>query len=251
MAETFETHYWSGQGPVFLAGRDANGDPAGLEFIGDVESVEITPNVSRTDVIENVSGARNVGASFVGQAEYAIAINMKSVKAAHLARAIGGDITVKAAGSVVDEAVLGYHDKFTRLDNVKISNVVVTNSTGVTTYTAGTDYVLHADEGMLEILSTGTITDGQSLLVDYDYAAQKMVSSNYQNQDLVLVAPAMNRARDNKRGRLTVHKVNLDPSALSAIQNGDTEATMTLNGKVVLDTTKSAGNQLYSWDMED
>lgn len=251
MSESFDTHYWSGQGPVFLGSRDANGDPAGLEFIGDVASVEITANVGRTDVIENVTGARNIGASFIDTAEYAISINMKSVKAAHLARAIGGDVTTKAAGSVTDEAVTGYHDKFTPLANVKVSTVVVTNDTGVTTYVADTDYVVHADEGMIEILSTGSITDGQALLVDYDYAAQKKVSSNYANADLVLVCPAMNRARDNKRGRLTVHKVNLDPSALSAIQDGNTEASMTLGGKVVLDSTKAAGNQLYSWDMED
>ena len=250
--EQFDTQYWSGQGPCFLADRDANGDPDGLEFIGDISSVGLGANVQRTDVHENVSGGRNVGASFVGQTEYPVTINMKSIKPEHLARAAGMKLTVRAAGSVTDESVKGYHDKFTKLDHVKLSSVVVTSDPAGTTYVEDTDYKVYADEGMIEILSTGSIGDGDSLLVDYDYAGQKRLSGNYQNKDRVFVAPTMNRARDNKRGRLTLHKLNLDPGFLdSLIQDGDTEANVPLNGKLILDTTKPAGDQLFFFDLED
>ena len=88
--------------------------------------------------------------------------------------------------------------------------------------------------------------------MDYDYAGQKRLSGNYQNKDRVFVAPTMNRARDNKRGRLTLHKLNLDPGFLdSLIQDGDTEANVPLNGKLILDTTKPAGDQLFFFDLED
>ena len=180
--ENFETWHWSGQGPVFLGERDSNGDAAGLGWIGDVAAVDITPNVSRTNVPENFSGQRNILSSFVGTPEYQIRITMRSVKPTHLARAIGADLTVKAAASATAEVVEGYHDLFSKLANVKVSNVVVKDATDVTTYVAGTDYVLHADEGMIEILSTGSIGDGDTLHVSYDYAAQKKVESNYQNK---------------------------------------------------------------------
>lgn len=250
MPELFDSNYFSGQGPVFI-GSYAQGLSA-LEFIGDVSQVEFPANVSRTDIIENVTGNRNIAASFRNQIEYPLTLSMKSVKPAHLARAIGGAVTAKVAGSAVDEAVTGYHDKFLNLANVKISNLVLTDAaTGLTTYIAGTDYVLHADEGMVEILSTGSITDGESLLANYDYAAQSHVLVNPTDEDLVLVCPSINRANSGKRGRLTLYKINLDPGSVAAIVDGDTEGAATISGKVLLDTTRPANDQLYRWEMED
>jgi hypothetical protein len=249
MPELFDSNYFSGQGPVFL-GPYLNGTD-NLEFIGDVSQVEFPANVSRTDVIENVTGNRNTAASFRNRIEYPLTITMKSVKPAHLARAIGGTVTSKTAASVTDEAVTGYHDKFLNLAHVKTSNLVLTDGTGVTTFTANTDYVLHADEGMVEILSTGAITDGQSLLADYDYAAQSHILVNPTDEDLVLVCPAINRANSGKRGRLTLYKINLDPGSVAAIVDGDTEGAATITGKVLLDATRAANDQLYRWEMED
>jgi len=251
MAEQFESHYWSGQGPVFIGRRDASGNPIGLKFIGDVSQVELTPSVDTVDVLENVTGNRNIAASFRTKVEYALAITMKSVKPEHLAEALQGSVTTKTAGTVTGEAIKGWHDAFTKLANVKVSNETVTDSTGTTTYTAGTDYILHGDEGMIEVLSTGAITDGQDLLIDYDYAAQSEVKANPQAEDLVLVFSGLNRARSSKRGRLTIHKVNLDPSALSAIVDGDQEAAMSITGKALYDDLRSAGDQLFTWDLED
>lgn len=57
-----------------------------------------------------------------------------------------------------------------------VSSVVVTDSTGVTTYVAGTDYVTSAEDlkkGRIWIPATGSsISEGESLLVDYTPAAE-------------------------------------------------------------------------------
>lgn len=249
MPEQFDSIYFSGQGPMFL-GLYSDG-LSGLVFYGDVSQIESPPNVSRTKIKENVSGQRLTGASFKNNTDYPINITMKSVKPEHLALAIGGDITAKAASSVTDEAITGRHDKFAKIANLGISNIVVTDSTGVTTYTAGTDYVVYAPEGMIEILSTGAITDGESLLIDYDYVAQHHVKANPKDEDLILFCPTINRANSGKRGRLTMYKINLDPSSLAAIIDGDTEAAMNLTGELLTDTSRAAGDQLYSWEMED
>ncbi|MDW7746586.1 hypothetical protein [Halomonas sp.] len=52
-----------------------------------------------------------------------------------------------------------------------VSAVDVQDETDTTTYVAGTDYVVHAEIGMLEILEDGTITE-ETIHVDYTPAAE-------------------------------------------------------------------------------
>lgn len=77
-----------------------------------------------------------------------------------------------AGGAVTDEAATAKHDKEVQLLHRDVSNLVVTDSTGTTTYVLNTDYTFDADMGLLKALSTGSITDDESLLVDYDWAAE-------------------------------------------------------------------------------
>lgn len=51
-----------------------------------------------------------------------------------------------------------------------VSNVIVKK--GATTLTAGTDYTLDADLARLEILTTGTLLDGDDLTVEFDLSAK-------------------------------------------------------------------------------
>jgi len=248
MPELYDSKYFSGQGPLYIGSRDANGKSTGLTFVGDIESAELSANVETEEVIENVTGTAGVGSSFQKSVDYSLAIVMRSIKAAHLKEALQAGLTAKTGASVTDEAHNGYHDKFIPLLHNKVSAVVVTNDTGVTTYVADTDYVLGADRGMIEILSTGSITDGQALLIDYTYAQQDHLSAAPANTEKYLVFAGINRADNNKQTRCEMYKVKLDPSALGLIQ--DTHATLTLNGKLLLDSLRPAGDQFYSWKIE-
>lgn len=86
---------------------------------------------------------------------------------------------VQASGSVTDQAVTAEHDKWQDLGKKKLSNVVVTNSGNTVTYVLNTDYRLDTEAGLFMPLSTGAITDGQPLLIDFNHAAitQKRVDS--------------------------------------------------------------------------
>lgn len=252
MPEQFESHYWTGQGPVFLAERDpTTGAALGLEFIGDSPNVAIEASDTPNDVRENVSGGRNIASSLHGEKTFTITIGVRSTKAEHIKLRIQGDLTAKTAASVTDEVVVGYHDKFVDLANVKCSNIVVTDNAGTTTYTLNTDYKVYADEGMIEILSTGSITDGETLKVDYDYAAQKHVKVNPQDKEWMLVCPAINRRRDSKRGRLRVWKMSIPPGGVNLIQDGEDADVTQLTGRVLYDDLRSAGDRLYSFEQED
>lgn len=79
---------------------------------------------------------------------------------------------VQASGNVLDQVVTAVLDQWVALEKSKLSNVVVTNSAGTTTYVLNTDYQLNTEEGLVMALSTGAIAEAQSLKVDYDHAAE-------------------------------------------------------------------------------
>lgn len=78
-----------------------------------------------------------------------------------------GTVTAGSPESVT--ARLGYKVK---LANRKVASVVVKDSTNTTTYSATTDYnLVDASAGLIYILPTGTIADGSTLKVSYNYGA--------------------------------------------------------------------------------
>ncbi len=249
MPEQFDSRYFRGQGPLFIGGRDANGNPTGLIFVGDLSSAELSPNVERGEVIENVTGAGAVAASYLKRTGYAITIAMRSIKPAHLAEALHAAVTVKAASSVTDEAHTAYLDKFTPLEHNKVSSVVVTGSGGTPTYVLDTDYVVQADEGLIEFISGGTIGDATAVEIDYSYAAQNHMKVAPNNLDRYLVFAGKNTADNDKMTRCEMYKIKLDPSVLSLIT--DENADMPITGTLMLDTARTAGDQFYSWKTED
>ena len=253
MSEQFDSVYWRGQGAMFLAPRNSSGNPLGFTFCGDVDSVEGTPNISTVKVKENVTGQRLTAASFTTDSEFPITINFKSVKPSQLAKALQADLTIKVAGTVdvgTPESVTAYDDVFSKLDHVKVSSVVVKDVTDTTTYVVDTDYVLHGDEGMIEVLSAGSISDEDVLHVSYSYAAQKHISANPSNTEYMLLFAGVNTANSDKRARCTIFKINIDPAFLSLIQQ-DTEGSLSVNAEMIVDTLRSSGNQLYQWEFED
>lgn len=249
MAESFVSRYFSGQGPVFIGQRDASGNPINLQFIGDISTAELTPAVENAEIVENVSGSGGIGAQFNRSTKYDFSLTLRSIKPEHAKIALQGNNTVIASGSVTNQAHTAKLGGFNVLQHVKVSSVVVTNTAGTTTYVAGTDYVLHADKGLIEILSTGTITADQIIHVDYTYAAQHKITAAPTNQDLYLVFAGVNRADNNKQTRCEIYKLNLSATAYGFIQDGFLEAPIT--GTVLIDSLRASGDQFFSWKTED
>ena len=247
--ELFDSRYFSGQGPLYIATRTAAGEPDGLTFIGDVGKAEITPNVERGQVIESVTGSRGVGASWLKRSEFTLSLTMRSIKGAHLAQVLQGTATAKAASSVTDEAGVARLGKFTKLAQVKVSTVVITGPAGTPVYVADTDYKVHGDEGMIEWLTGGTIAEDNVVEMDYAYAAQTEVPSDPQNTPYYLVFTGMNVADGNKQTRVEMYKVKLDPGAFGLIQEDSAEAT--IGGVLELDSLRAAGDQFFKWTTED
>lgn len=136
-----------------------------------------------------------------------------------LARALlGTDSAVSVAGDVVtNEAITARHDVWVRLANNHLASSpapVVTNEAEAVTYVAGTHYQIDSALGMIKALSTGTITDGQSLKVSYTYLSQsgfKVTGATDAVQKFEILAKGRNLA-DGKLYEFHAHRVPFAPS---------------------------------------
>ena len=254
MAEQFDTKYFSGQGPVFIAERAASGQLMGLEFIGDMTTVTLTPSVDKETITENVSGLSAVGASFTKSVKYDLSMQMRSIKPGPLSIALQSSNTAKTAGTVTNEEHIAYKGKFIALKHTNVSNVQVSmagaqNSVDYYAPPAANDYILHADIGMIEVLDAGTIANAEALAIDYSHAAQHHLAVAPENKEYYLVFSGMNRADNNKQTRCEMYKVQLSPSSLAMIESKSAE--MPITGTVMWDALRPAGDQLFSWKLED
>jgi hypothetical protein len=90
-----------------------------------------------------------------------------------LALAVLGTITAanQTGSSVTDESIKAFQDRWVELAKRKVSSVVVTGTGGSPVYVLNTDYKLETEEGLIMALSTGSIANEATILVDYSYAS--------------------------------------------------------------------------------
>ncbi len=133
-----------------------------------------------------------------------------------LAWAVGGvpAAFTQAAGSVTDEAVVAEKGRWIRLGGRSLSAVTVTDTTGTTTFAAGTDYLLDATAGFIKPTEAGAITDAAQLKVSYTKAAISGKSVGVGSRpsiQLRIEGDAINLAT-GKRIHVVVPKAKLAPS---------------------------------------
>ncbi len=122
-----------------------------------------------------------------------------------------------ATVSVTNESVTADSDTWVDMDYARVQpgTVVVTDSTGVTTYTEGTDYVIDYGNGKLMALSAGSITDGQALLVDYTYdAIRKGENTAIERGKQTLTSKTLNIKADRLASEITNETVVFSRSQL-------------------------------------
>lgn len=141
-----------------------------------VAKLEIKPN---SELIEQISKDKGQYGQITGSAAINkpsdLSVTISNITGEALAMALQGTVAAysQGSGSVTDEVVVAHLGKFVDLSkrNIGATGFVVTNAAATTTYVLGTDYNVNHAMGWLEILSTGAITEGQSLKVDFTHGA--------------------------------------------------------------------------------
>lgn len=223
-----ESRYYSGQGICLMGDRDVNGKPTGMTTIGNVP--ELTMNIERTveEHKESWSGQRGVDVTIGTETSVTLSITFESFDPDLLALGLLGNNEQRLAATGHTEAITIYHDKWTYLDHVAISNLTIT--VGGVGAVEGDDFVVNEDGGAIMGLSTGLndIGNAAAITVQYDYADQ------YDLQALTKSAPEKYfifdglNTRDGKAVRLEIFRLQTEPfTGIGYINDGIAQGSAT------------------------
>lgn len=170
-------NYSLGKGIVYFDRTDEDGNATGELDLGNAPTFSILPTVETIAHFESRSGIKEKDLEVETTAGFTGKIILDEYSAENLLLAFRGDeveYDSQGDGTVTDEGIVAHAGKWSKLLYRNVSNVVVTDVSGVTTYTENTDYTVDATIGRIKILSSGSITDLEALYVDYSYSASSV-----------------------------------------------------------------------------
>lgn len=167
-------NYTLGKGIVYFDREDADGNQTGNLDLGNAPNFAVTITSESLEHFESRSGIREMDRSVETMIRVQPKFTLDEINIDNMLLALLGDdveYLTQASGSQTDVVITARHDKYSELQHRSVDNVVVTDTTGVTTYTEDTDYTVNYEMGWVKALSTGSISDGETLHVDYDHNA--------------------------------------------------------------------------------
>lgn len=231
--------YFSGQGRVYLAARDSNGNPLALRWVGNVPDLKVSLSTETIEHKESYSGQRLTDLQLIKSKDGEFSCTLEDFSVQNLELTLYGTTSSSTGGTVTDETLpTGIVAGETRLlANQFVSAVTITDSAASpATLVAGTDYKVHANQGAIEFLNVTGFT--QPFKVDYTYGARKSVAMFRSAQPEVwLRFDGINTADGNKPVILDLYRVAINPTKdLSMI--ADDLQRFELSGRVLADLTK-------------
>ena len=213
------------------------GSAAPLQDIGGIESLEL----SIKDTVKKQTDYSRVGGGTRGRVTRIDEVTMKAtlqdINPVNLARAVFGETTATAGATVTGESRVAYKGGLVTLANLNPSAVTVKK--GASTIAAASNYEVRP-EGIF-ILESSTLTDGDTITVDYTYGAYDVV------QALTIAAPILemryagvNEAMSTGQNSvLDLFRVQIGAAKKVGLIDSKDFATLDIEGEVLLDPTKT------------
>jgi hypothetical protein len=166
-------NYTLGKGKLYFA-RLVDGVNMGEIDLGNTPAFTLSPVIESLDHFESMAGIRekdksvDITVGLTGK----FALDEYSVENIRLALLGTTAATyTQPTGHQVNEPMTARLGNWVKLSRVLIHTVTVTNSTGLITYIRGTDYSVDEPNGRILAIVGGGITDGEALLVDFNFDA--------------------------------------------------------------------------------
>ena len=246
------SHGFTGYGRIRLALYDLV--PANRRFlkVGNAQAMELQPQIQ----MERIPNMRTTaGGDFDTESrvdQVTVSLKLDQYTPQNLAFATNGRVHSAAGAAVVAEAAvahLGGYVPFASLADVS-QPITVKDSTGTTTFVAGSDYV--ADAGGITIPVSSTITDLEAIKFSYQSVSVDTVEGLVNpNATVSLIMTGVNRMAGGTPGRLIVPKLKLSvDSAIALITQKPGQ--LSLKGTVLLDDSIAVDpanpvSQFFTW----
>lgn len=238
--------YFSGQGKVFVALRDAvTGQPGVFKYLGNVPELTVSLSTDVAEHKESVTGNRITDYRLTRQTKCEVSFALEEFTADSFAMAFYGSKATIAGASVTNEAFpnpVAVGD-FVRVKKGLLSAVTVKDSAGSpSTLTLNTHYKINLNHGMVEIVNLASFV--QPLKIDYTYASQVNVTAFSQaSQERWIRFEGLNTANSSAPMLVEVFRTVLDPMKDFAVLNDDL-AKWTLNGSALYDSINVSNSEL-------
>ena len=146
----------------------------GEKSLGNAPEISVTPEMEELEHVSSLEGLNKVDVKIVTSLKIIVAATLEEFNQDNIEMIFLGEKTTvsQTSGSVADEEhTVKEFDAYYKLDKRYVSSVVVTDETGVTTYTEDDDYTVDARIGRVFIKEGGSggIAADDVLKISYDY----------------------------------------------------------------------------------
>ncbi len=246
--------YFRGQGKVLIGSRDTSGStsmPSALRWVGNCPELKINLETTKLEHKESYSGQNLTDLQLITGKKAGVSFTLEEFSKENLALLFNGTaISQSGTTPVTGYTLLGSTTpavgQFFCIPRRNLSGVVIKDSTGTPkTLTAGTNYKLYAQEGVIEILdiTTGGPFVGP-LKADYTPAASSEVAMfNAAQTDLWVRFLGLNLANSSAPVVIDLFKCQLDPSKDFSVI-GDDVAKFQIEGALLMDSSRPSNDVL-------
>lgn len=250
LVDALKSNYFSGQGDILIAKRDANGNPGSFFMIGNAPKVELSLNVERRKHKESRTGGRTIDKVQTVTKGGELNITFEDIRKDNIALLLQGSKVALASGnysgSNFDTFPSGLAvGSIVKTAKPNISSLVIKDSAGMpATLVAGTDYEeLSTKHGIIRIKSLGEgAAYTQPFKAQYSYAQTDTVTALTANDDdeyYVYFAGINTEGVPDQQIGLDIYRVVFDPTQLIALIN-DEQGSFDCKGEVLKDLTREA-----------
>lgn len=236
---------WSGQGPVFWANRDADGDPIEYAWFGNAPEFTLGLATDELTHKESYTGLRAIDARIITELNATVSITTDDFKESNLELATYGTGSQIAGSVVVAEAVLSgapqIGERYALKTTGRVSAATVKNG-GV----AVTASFYTVDASGVIVFTEVTGLSGP-ITADYTIAASRQVGV-FKNSapEIHVRLDGLNTATptstgDYQRTIVDIFKTRLSPAENFGLIN-DEFGQLVLNGSALVDPTKAAAD---------
>lgn len=191
-------YYYSGQGVVMLAERNADGTPKGFVPVGNVSDLKLSVSTSVLEHKESHSGQRATDLRITTETKAALSMTMESFNSSNLAQVLRGSRKAIAGASVVGESIKGYLGGISSVEFLRMSAIAVKKgATPLVAYvndSTAYDYKVNADAGSI-MLNDGSVT-ATSALTTLGVAASAITVSATPGAPTIVTIPNTAKAGD-------------------------------------------------------
>lgn len=261
LKDTFKDNFFSGQGDILLAKRDAAGNPGSFWMLGNSPKCEVALNVERRKHQESRSGLRIQDKIQTKVKGGQLSFTVEDIRKDNVALFLMGNKVALSSGSYSGSN----YDTFPSglavgsivgLAKPNASSIVVKDSAGTpATLVLNTDYeVLDSGHGLIRILNLGSYV--QPFRAQYSYAATDRITGLEAADDAeyyVRIANTNTEAIPDQRIGVHVYRVVFDPTKLLSLINED-QGSFDIQGEILRDAVRALDSNFggfCAWDYID